>query len=458
MTVDAGSYETTRLAHMAYAQQLLPAYLARLGWSREQIEEEQTRALRALLRHALARSPWHRARLERLDVEHITPARLAEIPPMTKGELMQHWDAIVTEPGCSLAAAEAHLEGLSDDAYFHGDLHVIASGGSSGVRGVFLYGWHGWAVSYLGVMRGMQGALARLANPPAGPMASVTAYSPSHATRAIQQTFRRPERPTVQAPVNWPLERIVATLNEARPGVLSCYASMLPVLVEEARAGRLRIAPALVCGTAEPLLPELREAAAAAWGARVLNLFATSESIALAFPCPLGAGLHIAEDLNIVELVDASGAPVAPGARSARILITNLYNPSLPLIRYEISDELEAAKGPCACGSAYLGVADVQGRAEDLFRYAAGLRVHPLQLRSAIAVDPAVLEYQVRQTERGADVDVTARSGVDLAAIQAALEARLRALRLEAPEVHVRQVEALERQGSGKLRRFVPCS
>ena len=75
---------------------------------------------------------------------------------------------------------------------------------------------------------------------------------------------------------------------------------------------------------------------------------------------------------------------------------------------------------------------------------------------SALGRDPAIVEYQVRQTERGADVDLTARTEVDLGALRAALESRLGALGLEAPQVRVRRVPALARQGSGKLKRFVP--
>ena len=52
---------------------------------------------------------------------------------------MEHWDAIVTDPRCTLAAAETHLAGLTADAYFLDQLHVIALGGSSGKRGVFVY-------------------------------------------------------------------------------------------------------------------------------------------------------------------------------------------------------------------------------------------------------------------------------------------------------------------------------
>jgi phenylacetate-CoA ligase len=451
------SYEETRSAHLAYASERVPEYVARLGWSRAEIEKEQGRALRDLLRHAMQHAPWHRRRLRQLELDRITPARIAELPSMTKQDLMENWDAIVTEPGCTLAEAESHLAGLRSDAYLRGDLHVIASGGSSGMRGVFLYGWHGWAAGYVALTRALRAELMRMDPPRRGPLVSVAAHVATHATSALSETFSNPQQPTIQAPVTWPLAQIVATLNEAQPTVLIAYASMLAVLAAEARAGRLRIAPALIYSTSEPLFPEIREAAEAVWGACVRNMFATSESIGVAFPCPSGAGFHIGEDLNIIELVDEDGRPVAPGERSARILLTNLYNTSLPLLRYEIGDELELAKDPCACGSAYLKVSDAQGRADDVFRYAGDVCVHPLNFRSPLGRRSEIVEYQVRQTERGADIDVRTRSEIDLDALRSEIEQRLTSLGLASPAVQLRRVDdALTRQGSGKLKRFVP--
>jgi phenylacetate-coenzyme A ligase PaaK-like adenylate-forming protein len=452
-------YEETRRRHIAYMSELLPHYLARLGWSRAEIDAEQTRALRELLRHAVGRSPWHRERLRHVDVERITPARLTEIPPMTKDDLMAHWDAIVTDPRCTLAAAEAHLARLSEmksDAYFLDDYHVIASGGSSGRRGVFAYDWHGWAACHLGLLRGIFAIARRAPAAPAGPIASVSAYAATHASSALIQTFSDPDRPFVRAPVTLPLAEIVAILNRAQPSVLHCYASMLPVLAEEARAGRLRIAPALVWSTSEPLLPELRAAAEAAWGAPVLNTWAASESNGGAFSCPVGPGFHIGEDLNVIEPVDEAGHPTPPGRRSAKILLTNLYNRLMPLIRYEITDEFQVAAEPCRCGAAYLKVEDVHGRADDIFEYGDDPRVHPLNFRAVLGKEPSIVAYQVRQTERGAAVTIVSGSAIDGEALGRALAERLASLGVRDPIVTVEQRDAIERQAIGKLKRFVP--
>lgn len=452
----AASYEETRRRHFSHMMELLPQYVARLQWSRAKIDTQQTQALRELLSHARDHSPWHRERLRNLDLDRLGPADLARIPSMTKNDLMADWDAIVTDPRCTLAAAEAHVATLTTDAYLLDDLHVIASGGSSGTRGVFVYDWDGWAVCWVASSRGLVASLQAARRLPSGPMVSVSAYVASHATSALTQTFSNPKRPTVRAPVTLALAEIVKILNASNPSILHSYPSMLPALCEEAGSGRLRIEPLLILCTAEPLLPEVRATAEATWNVPVLNCWAASESNGGAFPCPVGSGFHIGEDVNVIELVDDGGDPVPRGKQSAKILLTNLYNRIMPLIRYEITDEFELAEGPCACGSAYVKVADVQGRADDVFEYEGGVTVHPLNFRSLLGKERAIVEYQVRQTSGGAEVSIVGRSPIDVETLRAALEARLSNLGVATPQVIVRPVDRINRQSTGKLKRFIP--
>ena len=155
-------------------------------------------------------------------------------------------------------------------------------------------------------------------------------------------------------------------LNHAQPSLLNSYPTMLPALCEEARSGRLRIKPAFIWVTSEPLLPELRKTIEATWNVPLLNTWVSSESIGASFPCTSGTGFHVAEDLNIIEPVDERGRRVLPGTLSAKILVTNLHNHIMPLIRYEITDRFEVSTSECGCGAQYLKMEDVPGRQEDL--------------------------------------------------------------------------------------------
>ena len=61
-----GSYEQLRVAHLHQIRAALDDHVERVGWPRERIERYRTERLRALLRHARERSPFHAARMRGL--------------------------------------------------------------------------------------------------------------------------------------------------------------------------------------------------------------------------------------------------------------------------------------------------------------------------------------------------------------------------------------------------------
>lgn len=454
-------YETLRQRHLELFYAGLQEHIERLTWPRERIDAERERALRELVSVAKKRSPWHRERLSDVDPAGLG-SDLPSLPTMTKADLMGHFDDIVTDRRVTLAAANAHLERLQHDDYFLDEFHVVASGGSSGQRGVFVWGWDAWATAWLGNVRAQ--LRDRLDDPEIAAMpnvfAVIAAEHPWHMSSAMPQTFTNPFVQTPRFPVTLPVDEIVGRLNslEPPPLVLGGYPSVLALLVEEARAGRLRISPRRVGSTSEPLSPDLRSAMEETWHASVANWWGTSEGGPTGVGCFRDHGMHLSEDLLIVEPVDDEGRPVAPGERSAKIYLTNLYNPIQPLIRYEVTDEVVVLDEPCACGSAHRRVDDIQGRRDDMFTYAGGIRVHPHVFRSALTREAGVIEYQVRQTSRGAEILVLPGGALDSERIGKEIDTELARLGLGDPDVRVRVVDHLERQTSGKLKRFIPLS
>ncbi len=450
-------YQATRERQVQLMRAMLPEHLDRLGWSAERLAGHRRVELRRLVAAAVARSPWHRRRLGGIDVERLDEADLPDLPVMTKDDLMGHFDEVVTDSRLTLDTCDTHLETLTDDAYLFDRYHVVASGGSTGRRGVFVYGWAEWATMYLGIQRYELRRLARERDAQAAPtrMALVAAGRASHASKALFQCFSGDDLVLRGVPVTAPMGDIVSTLNDADPEVIFAYPSALLPLAEEARAGRLRLRPRRILVGAEPLLPEMREAAEGTWGVPVLNVYASSEAGGMAIDCGAGSGLHLCEDLTIVEAVDGDGRPVSSGERSAKIYATNLYNHTLPLIRYEITDEITILEEPCPCGSGHRLIADPQGRLDDSFRYGS-LVVHPLVFRSPLGLCRNVVEYQVRQTPRGADVTICCQGRPDLLALQAEITGKLAAAGLPCPLVHISIAGSLTRQETGKLKRFVP--
>lgn len=117
----------------------------------------------------------------------------------------------------------------------------------------------------------------------------------------------------------------------------------------------------------------------------MLNVYGATEVNLIAVECPRAAGPHVAEDLVIVEVVDADNRPVPPGRTGEKVLITTLFNRGMPFIRYELPDLVAVADGPCPCGCRGLGRAAVQGRQQDVLGFPAreGLE-HALEAAGAV--------------------------------------------------------------------------
>jgi phenylacetate-CoA ligase len=206
---------------------------------------------------------------------------------------------------------------------------------------------------------------------------------------------------------------------------------------------------------AEPLLAETRRAAEETWQAPVANMWGTSEAGVTAIGCFKGTGMHLSDDLLIVEPVDANGNRVPAGVRSHKVYVTNMFNPLMPLIRYEITDEVTLLDEPCECGSVHQRIADIEGRNDDTFVYGDGVSVHPHLFRSILGREPVIFEYQVQQTRTGATIVVCADGAVDIESLTRKLEAALLGSGCPEPTVTVTVVASIPTLDTGKLKRFL---
>lgn len=431
-----------------------PEHIARLDWSPAQIAARQLEGLRALLADSRERSPFHARRLRAIDPERFQLDDLPGLPVMTKSELMDDFDDVLTDQRVSLALCERALAATTNeplplfDAYF-----CLSSGGSSGRRGVFVKDVEAWTEFSLALNRGAMKRSLAAGNPPAGEgeVAMIAAGSAVHCTGVARAwTAGTPIRFCV-VPVTLPLPEMVERLNALQPVGLYGYPSVLARLAQEQREGRLRISPQSIRSTSENLLMEWRTAISKAFGCPIVDTYGTTEGLA-GVSEPDGTFFTFNSDACIVELVDAAGSPVGPGVASTRILVTNLTNRIQPLIRYEIGDRF--VRQPDAPHHGHLR-ASVEGRADEVLRFGEVV-IHPLVIRSVLVKTPEVSDYQVRQTARGIEVTAQAEAALEVDALRGQLISSLAAAGLRDPEVIVRGVPVLERHGdTGKLRRFI---
>jgi phenylacetate-CoA ligase len=442
----------TRMAGAMAGQ--LPGHIERLGWSAGQLAAFQRDRLRALLARAIECSPFHAERLRGVDPSRFELADLPRLPVMTKAQMMADFNGATTDRRLTRELVEQHLAGsTTEPSLLLGEYVCLLSGGSTGLRGLVVQRVSEYADFVASIMRRfMAAAIASGGPPPEGMVIGmVGAGSPVHSSGLAAATAVGPPIRMIPAPATMPTAKIVRRLNAAQPPALMAYAAKLAELAREQREGRLRLRLRTVVSHSEALSPAERTAVGDAFGVPVIDLFVSTEGL-VGHSDPGQPVFTFASDTCIAECTDEAGQPVPAGVTSSKVLVTNLHNLTQPLIRYELTDRFTPAWG----GDGGFLRASVEGRSDDLFRYAEA-SVHPFVLGAVLLSTSAIREFQVRQTERGADVAAVIDGDLDQAAVTAALEQSLRQAGLPGPQVWIRRVEALDRDAmTGKARRFIP--
>ncbi|WP_428343119.1 phenylacetate--CoA ligase family protein [Mycobacterium sp.] len=447
------AYQRLRGAHLDAVQAALEDHVGRLEWSAAQIRRHQDLRLRALLGYARERSAFYAERLRGLDVEAVTSADLSSIPMLTKVQAQGGWDAIITTPELDRHGAERVLREQSGFSYTRHDEQVFSSGGSSGVRGVYVWDWQFFVTTACLAWRMQARDERRTKSTPNPRLAVLAAGGPPHASTPLFDVPTVAGMDTVVVEAGAPFPEVLAAVDRYAPTHLVGYPSVIGRLARASLAGEIGIRPVRVSTNSEPLLSEDRDAIVNAWQVPLYNLWGSTELGVQAVGCGLGPGLHVCEDEVILERVDRTGSPVAPDEPAARTLATGLSNRTFPFIRYDLGDEITMMPGPCPCGSAFARIGAITGRRDDDFVY--GSHTVPASaFRHVLGTDARIVEYQVLQTEGGAEVLVVADA--DLQPLVPALVAAMQRHGVTDPAVTLRTVQTLGRhQSSGKLKRFV---
>jgi phenylacetate-coenzyme A ligase PaaK-like adenylate-forming protein len=230
-------------------------------------------------------------------------------------------------------------------------------------------------------------------------------------------------------------------------------------LADEQIAGRLRIAPRAALFSSEPVTADVRRRVQDAWGIEPVSGYAATEAPTIATSSPEHPEMEIAEDVVVIEIVDENSEAVPAGQPGAKVLLTNLINYALPLIRYELTDSVVESPLPNPAGRPWRCLLSVDGRTADILYFPgpdrATVAVHPSVLGSAVAPVAEVGEYAFVHDTQGLHAQVVLAQGAadDVGErLRRALVAAIASTGAVPPEVYVEPVTALPREAGGKLR------
>jgi phenylacetate-coenzyme A ligase PaaK-like adenylate-forming protein len=136
------------------------------------------------------------------------------------------------------------------------------------------------------------------------------------------------------------------------------------------------------------------------------------------------------------------------------MLLTNLFNPVQPLIRYDLADAVTMTDEPCPCGCAHRRILSVNGRINGVFEYDGGAVVPRADIEQAVVVTPGVVNFFIGQTQGGVEVSVVTDGSADLQRLRKELADALGRHGGPESDVTVHEVDSIKRLSRGKTKQF----
>ena len=436
-----------RLGDLARAIIYRQALIKHECWPRAKLEELQQRRLAKLLDWVTQRSPFYRELSSTQGIKQ--PYSLQDFPIMDKKTYMKHFDEIVTDPRLCLSQLQKHITNVSRDDYYLHEYRVLTTAGSSGHKTVVVFNRKEWSIQEAASMRiaAMMGVLPFSMRRPT--IVTIGSPSPLHDSYRLPLSMDTGLYRFYVLPATAPIEELVQQLNAIQPHILRGFPSMLGLLVTEQLQSRLNINPSIIAGGGEPLTSELRKQLQSAWQSSVFDIYGTQEGLR-AMECNPGQGMHIFEDLGIVEVVDESNRRAPDGTLGHKILFTNLFSFTQPVIRYEISDMMVLAAEPCPCGQPFRRILAINGRNDDVLylqgRAGRQVAVHPVHFWNVLESFADIRQYQVVHESDGICLRLMYEEGNGRVAriVREQLAQKLNTLGVDCPSIRVELVTVLE--------------
>lgn len=211
-----------------------------------------------------------------------------------------------------------------------------------------------------------------------------------------------------------------------------------------------------IVSTSMMLLPSERRTIERVFDCRVTNRYGCEEVGLIASECERGNGFHLNADHLVVEILREDGRPADPG-EEGDVVVTDLLNFGMPLVRYRVGDVAVATDRSCPCGRGLPMIASLKGRTADFLVKADGSLVAGVSLveRTLTAI-PGLAQMQIVQEERGSVRVNVVGDGRYNGETEAALAAELKRVLGEEVRIDIHRAERLQQDRNGKYR-FAIC-
>jgi phenylacetate-CoA ligase len=185
------------------------------------------------------------------------------------------------------------------------------------------------------------------------------------------------------------IAEFAATIRRHRPGLIFGHAHSLYLLAcSLKKSGVMDIRPNGIISTAMLLHDWQRTVIEQVFDCPVTNRYGCEEVSLIASECELHQGFHINADSIYAEVQHDTG----------KLLVTDLTNRAMPLIRYQIGDVVVGSDRMCRCGRGLPMIERVEGREADYVLTPSGTLISGISLTENFALlIPGTAQVQIIQ-------------------------------------------------------------
>jgi len=328
--------------------------LERTQWlSPEKLREYQEMRLRKIVDHAYQRVPYYKALFDNLglsptDIRRVEDLKL--LPLLTKDSVRDESSALLAEKSDQYQPKLYSTSGTSGEP-----LLFYLDKSANTLEFVYYWRYWGWAGYRLGDRFAELGSHFFLERP----KLSGDAYH-------YQTYLRRLHLNSAQVSSSG-VSDMASAIRKYRPLFLKGVSSALyffALNLQEAGISDLKFKA--VFSTGEVVTELYRKTVESVLNAPLLDSYGHMERTVSISQC-LQGGYHVNSDYGILELTNETSGDNGTFL-TGRAVGTSLYNLAMPLIRYDIGDEIETFSEPksCPCGRTLPLIKAIHGRSEDV--------------------------------------------------------------------------------------------
>lgn len=356
-------------------------------WKPKELEDYQNKRLRALIKHTYKNVPYYHNLFKSLNLysEDIkTKDNLRKLPVLTKEKIRKNPEKFLAKNIKKISMIRSATSGSSGKVFeYMADKRVLSISRALGLRA---WGFAGYNVG---------DRLVTIAG---------SSLLPQKLTLLKKITLKT-NRNLPLSSYNMDNEKVknyVHQIIKFKPKFIRGYPSSIAIIANYLLENDIHeIKPLAIMTTAETLFKSNRKVISDAFGCDVFDQCGCNDGGENLCECKEHVGYHIGIERAIHEFVNEANEPVSNN-EIGHIILTDLWNYAMPLIRYDAGDMGTPTDEMCPCGRGLPLIKSFEGRSIDQIVLPDGKLIPGLTLTDALemyGMEDKIREYQIIQEE-----------------------------------------------------------